>query len=95
MKEWWEYDPDEYEPTDQDWEEYYQDAEQAEYQAPQQFTNTYWITSTTYTWDELEKAWKALNIQPGNVAKNLEATPDDWLDTGLWIKNLKEKTYGN
>ena len=38
----------------------------------------------TYTWQELE------DMKINSLKNEIQATPDDWLDTMLWVKSLKE-----
>jgi len=91
--QWWNEEWSEDEPID----EYYELAEHAEYVTlPEDAgTLTYWAglnggyATPTHTWAEIEGAYKKLNLTREPVS-NLHATPDDWLDTGLWIKSLKE-----
>jgi hypothetical protein len=45
----------------------------------------------SYMRNKLEDMYKKINLIRES-SSHLKATPDDWLDTGLWIKSLKETT---
>ena len=64
----------------EDNEEYYREVE----------NSGFIFISGTHTWDEIQNAYKSLNLQRDPKIGDLPATPDDWLDTHLWIKSLKE-----
>ena len=77
--------------SDDEFDEDYEMAENAESNGD----STYWeglnsgYVTPSHTWKEIEGAYKKLNLTREPLT-NLHATPDDWLDTGLWIKSLKE-----